>query len=347
MSDKMKALVLTEYNHFEVQEIEKPIPSDDEVLLRVRACAICGSDVHGMDGSTGRRIPPVVMGHEASGEIVQAGCKVKNYKVGDRVTFDSTIYCNDCSYCKKGDVNLCDNRMVFGVSCGDYRKNGALAEYLAVKEYLLYRLPDNVSYEHAAMAEPLAVALHGVSLVEIKPADNAVVIGAGIIGLLTIAVLKERGVTRIISVDIDDARLEKAKEFGASAAVNSKISDAGAEIKRLTRSIGADLSFEAVGVQDTARLSLNCLRKGGNAVWIGNLSPDVNIPMQAAVTRQLGVYGSCACAGEYAESLALISKGKVNIGALLSAVVPLERGAEMFERLRSGKENLMKVVVTP
>jgi L-iditol 2-dehydrogenase len=185
----MKALVLKEYNKFVYEDYDTPDIADDEVLVNIHAAAICGSDVHGMDGSSGRRIPPIIMGHEASGEIVKKGARVAGYGVGDRVTFDSTVYCGRCGYCKAGQVNLCDNRRVLGVSCGDYRRHGAFAEYVAIPEHILYRVPEGVSYEKAAMVEPLSIALHAANTTDIKINDTAVVVGAGMIGLLIVQVL--------------------------------------------------------------------------------------------------------------------------------------------------------------
>ena len=129
----------------------------------MRACGICGSDVHGMDGSTGRRIPPLIMGHEAAGEIAEVGAGVSGWKPGDRVTFDSTIYCGRCWHCLRGEVNLCDERRVLGVSCAEYRRDGAFAEFVAVPERILYRLPDDLSFEQAAMVEAVSVAVHAVA----------------------------------------------------------------------------------------------------------------------------------------------------------------------------------------
>ena len=142
----MIALLLKDHMQLELTELPKPVVGPDEVLVRVRACGICGSDVHGLDGSTGRRIPPLVMGHEAAGEVAETGRGVQDLRAGDRVTFDSTLYCGRCFYCLRGEVNLCDSRQVLGVSCGDYRRHGAFAEYVAVPRRTVYRLPDSVSF---------------------------------------------------------------------------------------------------------------------------------------------------------------------------------------------------------
>lgn len=211
----MKALVLKKYNEFVYEDVDDPQIKSEEVLVRVKACAICGSDVHGMDGSTGRRIPPVVMGHEASGVIEECGKNVVNFKRGDRVTFDSTIYCGKCHFCRQGLINLCDNRRVLGVSCGEYKLNGAFAEYVSVPQHILYPLPETVSYEQAAMVEPLSIAFHAVSRSNVTLNCSAVVVGAGMIGLLVIQLLKAAGCGRIIAIDLAQEKLEMAKQFGA------------------------------------------------------------------------------------------------------------------------------------
>src|ERR1700754_4378769 len=145
----MKALLLEEYRHLAVVDLPVPEPGPGEALVRVAARVICGSDVHGMDGSSGRRIPPIVMGHEAAGVLEEIGSAVSGWKKGDRVTFDSTVSCGECWYCGRGEINLCENRRVLGVSCGEYRRHGAFAEYVAVPQHILYRLPDNLSFEQA------------------------------------------------------------------------------------------------------------------------------------------------------------------------------------------------------
>src|ERR1039458_4566290 len=179
----MKALVLKAYKQFAYEDVSDPEPGPDEVLVAVKACGICGSDVHGMDGSTGRRRPPIIMGHEAAGVIASVSNGVTGWAAGDRVTFDSTIYCGHCEFCRRGLINLCDNRRVLGVSCEDYRQNGAFADFVAVPQHILYRLPDGLSFEHAALVEPFAIALHAVRRAPPTLNDTVVVVGAGMIGL--------------------------------------------------------------------------------------------------------------------------------------------------------------------
>src|SRR5260370_7822369 len=160
----MNALLLTQYMQLDMVEMPVRAIGRDDVLVRVRACGICGSDVHGLDGKTGRRIPPLVMGHEAAGEVVEAGANVTDMKAGDRVTFDSTVYCGRCFYCLRGEQNLCDSREVLGVSPMPYRRHGAFAEFVSVPRRIMYRLPENLSFEQAAMIEAVSVAGHAGGL---------------------------------------------------------------------------------------------------------------------------------------------------------------------------------------
>ena len=343
----MKALLLKAYRQLVYTDVVRPEPLDDQVLVRVQACAICGSDVHGYDGSTGRRIPPLIMGHEASGTIVAVGAAVKNFTAGERVTFDSTISCGNCRYCRRGEVNLCDNRRVLGVSTDEYRLHGAFADYVAVPERILYRLPATVSYEQGAMVEPVSIALHALSRTQLSLNDSVVVVGAGMIGLLIIQLLRLAGCGTIIAIDRVPAKLELAKQFGADAGLLSDDPDVIRRVFEKTGGQGADRAFEVVGLPPTLRLTIDCLRKGGSATLVGNLAPTAGIPLQAIVTRQITLYGSCASAGEYPACLDLIAAGKVDVDSLISATAPLADGADWFDRLYRGEPGLMKVILKP
>jgi L-iditol 2-dehydrogenase len=343
----MKALVLEAYNHLVYKPVPDPIIQPDEVLVQVMACGICGSDVHGMDGSTGRRIPPLIMGHEAAGIIVKAGSRVEDWHPGIRVTFDSTIYQLDDWYTRKGLYNLSDNRMVMGVSPGEYKRDGAFAEYVAVPAHILYRIPDGVTFYQAAMVEPAAVAAHAVSLTPIKLNDTAVVVGAGMIGLFIIQLLRLAGCGRIIAIDLIEEKLAMAKNFGADLCLLSNKHNLYEAIHNVTEKRGADIAFDAVGISATANTAINALRKGGAATLVGNLQPKVDLPLQVVVTRQLRLQGSCAIAGEYPVILNLISAGKIRIDEVLSAVVPLSQGADWFNKLYKKEAGLLKVLLVP
>jgi L-iditol 2-dehydrogenase len=344
----LKALLLTAPSKLEYTEFPNPVAADDEVLLRIRACGICGSDIHGWDGSTGRRRPPLIMGHEGSGEIVAVGKKVERWRVGDRVTFDSTISCGECSYCREGHINLCENRRVVGVAPAEFRQHGAFAEYLALPPRILYPLPKELSFTHAAMIEPVSIAVHAVQRVKIAPTESVVVIGSGMIGLFVIQALRWAGAKRIIAVDLAENRLKLARELGATDTIKSDTVDVAAEVARLTDGRGADHAFEVVGISPTVNLAITTLRRGGSLVLVGNLAPKVEVPLQVIVNREFTLHGSCASSGEYPLCLDLISRGVIQVDPMITAIAPLAEGVEWFEKL-SAKDGgkYMKVILTP
>ena len=343
----MKALVLKEYNQFSCEDVPVPEIGADEVLIRVKACGICGSDVHGMDGSTGRRIPPVIMGHEASGIIERVGSGVAEWSVGERVTFDSTVVTRQDFYSQKGVFNLSDYRRVLGVSCAEYRQHGAFAEFVAVPQSVLYRLPDGLSFEQAAMTEPVSVAFHAVNLIPSEINDSAIVVGCGMIGLFVVQALRIKGCGTIIAIDLDLSRLDMALKFGADHAFRADDPEIGEKVRAVTRGRGADIAVEVVGITPTVNLAINAVRKGGKIGLVGNLSPKVELPLQVVVTRQLTIYGSCASAGEYPACLDMIAGGRVKVDEMISAVVSLEDAGTWFDRLYRGEPGLMKVIVAP
>ncbi len=342
----MKALLLSRYNHLEIADCPVPTPAAREVLVRVAACGICGSDVHGYDGSSGRRIPPIVMGHEAAGTIAALGRDVTNFSVNDRVTFDSTISCGVCSYCARGEVNLCQDRQVLGVSCGDYRRAGAFAEYVVVPAHILYRLPQTISFPEAALLEAVAVAVHAVSLADVAPKTTALVIGAGTIGLLCLQALRVADCSRVYIADVDKSRLAVAHALGATSVLTAG-PDLDNEVKQFTNGEGVDLVVEAVGKNETVAASIDAVRKGGTVVLVGNISPEVPLPLQKVVTRQIRLQGSCASAGEYPRAMELMANGTINVKPLITAVAPLEEGPGWFKRLHAREPGLTKVVLTP
>jgi threonine dehydrogenase-like Zn-dependent dehydrogenase len=295
----MKALVLEKYMELVYKDVPDPVIKDDEVLVKVMACGICGSDINGLDGSTGRRIPPVIMGHEASGVILKTGAAVNNWKPGDRVTFDSTVYPLNDWYTLLGHYNLSDNREVIGVSPGPYKRDGAFAEYIAIPEHTIYKIPDKVTFEQAAMVEAVAVALHAIKISGLSLGDSCVVVGSGMIGIFIIKLLKISGASQLIAVDSNPERLEHAKAAGADHAFLSSEEDLVKKITGLTRNRGTDISFEAVGISDSVNTAIDILRKGGTSVLIGNISPEIVFPLQKVVTRELRILGSCAIRGEY------------------------------------------------
>ncbi len=343
----MKALLLSEYNHLEVKDLPRPTPAVDELLVRIAACGICGSDVHGFDGSTGRRIPPIVMGHEAAGTVVSTGSAVTRFKPGDRVTFDSTVFCGSCEFCLRGEVNLCNNRQVIGVSCDDYRRNGAFAELLTVPSRIAYHLPDSFPFAEAAMLEAVSVALHGVAVSGDLTGKTVLVIGAGMIGLLLLQAARAAGAARVFISDIDPTRLQLATQLEATQAIQASGSDLVQQILSRTHNHGVDIALEAVGLSETIATAIDCVCKGGTVTLVGNISPQISLPLQKVVSRQIRLQGSCASAGEYPEAIELIASGRIKVAPLITAVAPLSEGPSWFNRLHSREPNLMKIVLDP
>ena len=344
----MKALVLNQYKTLDLMDVPSPDAAPNEVLVRVRSCGICGSDVHGYDGSSGRRIPPVIMGHEASGVVAKVGAAVRAFDPGERVTFDSMICCRSCLFCRAGRPNLCEDRRVLGVSCGDYRQHGAFAEYVAVPDHVVFRVPDGVSFDEAAMVEPVSVAVHAVVRANPALGDRALVVGAGMIGLLTVQALRSAGCGRIFVTDLAADRLRLAKELGADETIQSgEGTDVPAVTRKMTGGLGADLVMEAVGIGETVAMSIDSVRKGGRVVLIGNIAPTVGFGLQSVVTREIDVLGSCASSNDYPACLDMMQRGAVRVRPVLSASVPLERGQEMFDRLYAREPGLTKVILRP
>ena len=343
----MKALLLTAPGVLEYTDVPEPERGPDDLLVRVGAVGICGSDVHGMDGSSGRRVPPLVMGHEAAGVIEAVGATVTGLVPGDAVTFDSTIWCGRCGFCLEGLVNLCDDRRVLGVSTGEYRRHGAFAERVVVPARIAYAVPAGVSMVEAALVEPLAVALHAVARTPLGSDDAVLVVGCGVIGLLVIAAARQAGAGRIIAVDLSPSRLVRATAMGATDVVSAASGDVADQLRALTGGRGPDVAFEAVGIASTVALAIAAVRKGGTVVLVGNVVPTVELPLQWAVSRQLTLAGSAASCGEYPQALELIASRAIDVAALVSEVAPLADGAAWFDRLREPQTPLLKVVLVP
>lgn len=342
----MKALVLMDYHKFEYTSVPDPEPGEDEVVVRIKACAICGSDIHGCGGGSGRRIPPIIMGHEASGVIAKIGAAVKGWQIGDRVTFDSTEYCGTCWFCRNGYHNLCASRRILGVACADYRKEGAMAEYAVVKSRCLYALPSQVSFEEASLVEPLAVGMHAARMAGKLSGKTAAVIGAGTIGLMTLLAAKSKGAAHVLISGHHAYRQQAALRMGAEAAAEGK-DELVFLVSGVTDGRGADVVFDSVGTQESFETAMTAVRAGGMIVCIGNAVRDITFPLQECIVKQISVICSYSSEGEYPECLQAIAWGSVDLGEFLHHVMPLQQGAEAFDRLIRREEGLLKVILKP
>ncbi len=339
----MKALVYEGPWQMPVREIPAPEPGPGEVIVSVKATGICGSDVHGFTGATGRRIPPMVMGHEFSGVISALGPGVTGHRVGDRVVVQPIITCGRCVNCLAGLPNICLNRRGLGMMT----TNGSNAEAVAVPQQLLYDLPDEVPWEQAALVEPLSVAMHAANMSPIRLMDTVVILGAGTIGLLTLLACRLKGAGAVIVSDLSPHRLEMARRLGADAAVNPAQEDLAAVVRKYAGEAGAAVVIEAVGITATARQSLELVRPGGHVTWIGNAAPTIEIGMQQVVTREITVRGVYAFNVEFGRAIEALRARRVDVTPIIEQVAPLEAGPQIFHDLAKGTLDAIKVVLQP
>ncbi len=333
----MQALMFTAIK--ELQLLDIPIPAldrPDEVLLKVKSVGVCGSDLHGYTGYSGRRTPPLIMGHEATAEVVEVGEAVRDLPIGARVVVQPLEFCNTCSQCLAGQRNLCENRRLMGMNAP-----GAYAEYVTWPAANLFQLPAGLSYEHGALAEPLSVAVHAVGLAHIRPYDIAFIVGAGPIGLLTLALLKLAGANRVAVSDTSDVRLQLARSLGAQVTLNPTRQNPRQVVDKFTNGRGVDVAFEAVGLSATTQQTLAVTRNKGTVIWIGNNQRLVEIDMQAIVTRELRVLGSYGMSNqEFQRSLQMLAAGCIPAGQLINRRASLSEGAQLFDRLLASPETI-------
>jgi len=339
----MQALVYHGPRQLQIESVADPQCGSGDVLIRVRASGICGSDLHGYLGISGRRIPPMIMGHEFAGEVVAVGAGVQYLSVGDRVAVQPMLFCGECEMCRQGLTTRCAHRKMLGVM----DVNGSMAELISVPGRLVYKLPDSVDDIHGALLEPLAVAYSAVSRVVGADARHTLVVGAGTIGLLVVQVLRAKFPQMAILVsDTNVHRLGLAKEMGADHTLVAQADEVETGVKTATSGEGVDLSFEAVGISATVQQALGNLRSGGTCVWIGNSAKVIDLNMQDVVTRELTIRGTYAYThAAFGEALKMLESGRLNLDPVVSRVCRLAEGPEMFEKLVLGTDDLVKVVL--
>ncbi len=330
----MKALKFTDYNRQEMQELPVPaLEHPDDVLIRVRAAGVCGSDLHGYTGKTGRRQPPLIMGHEASGDVVATGEAAADVPVGQRVAIQPLIYRPDPATGKTV-------RRLIGMNLP-----GAYAEYVVVPRGNLYAMPASLSYLAGALTEPTAVAVHAVSMAHIQPYDRVLVIGGGTIGLLTMQVLRIAGAREVVVSDVSDARLRIAEQMGATATVNPQARDFSQFVAEATGGQGFDHVFEAVGLSSTVAQSLAAIRDGGTLIWIGNNQKIIEVDMQAIVTRELRVFGTYGMnVRDFQRALQMLADGKIAADVLVNRRASFDEGPGLFDELLSDPATVKCVI---
>ncbi len=341
----MKAVYYIADNQMEIREIPIPTPKDDEYLVKIDACGVCGSDVEGYLGKTGRRIAPMIMGHECAGTVakVPAGGRLAE---GSRVAIFPKFFCGECPTCKSGKVNICPNADFLGVL--DY--DGAMTEYVCVKEQYLIPYSGSAA-DIASLAEPAAVAYNAVNKIseeELSSAENILLVGAGTIGLMALTWLKYRHARHVIVSDMSDHRLELAKKMGADDVINpGNCGDFEKAILEKTGGRMCDISVEAVGVSPTASSSIDALRPAGLAVWIGNAAKTVSVNMQYIVTKELTVKGNYIYSyQDFRDCVKLLSEGNVDVSPIISLHMPMAEGDEAFRKLTNNRDGkLIKIIL--
>ena len=344
---QLKALLYPKPYCLEYVDFPDPTVGDDDVLIRVKACGICGSDVQGFTGKTGRRIPSLIMGHEAAGIVEAVGRNVRDFQKGDRVCFDSTVYCNRCRPCRQGYFNRCENRQVLGVSTPGFKRHGAFAEYVAVPWWIVSKIPDDMSFVHAALLEPVSIGMHAANRASMSAGNITVVIGAGPIGLFILQACKLKGAAKVIVCDINEYRLDIATRLGADETVNPRKFNIKEAILGQTEDKGADVTFDAVGYSNTFQDAISVTRTGGHLVAVGNLEKTAEFNLQQFIARELTFIGSYASSGEFRNCINLVASGKIIVEPLISNVLPLSDGQRAFDRLLKAEENLLKIVLEP
>lgn len=345
MAKTMKAAVMKDIRRIEIEELPIPVPRENEVLIRIRSVGICGSDVHYfVEGRIGDFVvhPPFILGHECSGEVVEIGKGVGNLKPGDRVTMEPGIPCGRCEFCRAGRYNLCPDVVFWATPPVD----GTFCEYVAHPAHFTYPIAPHVSFEEAALVEPLAVGMYATWRAQVRPGDLAIVLGSGPIGLVTLEALLARGVTEVIAVDLVEKRLEKAKEIGAQHVINAQKEDIREKVLSLTHGRGADVVFETAGNIVTVQLTAELAKRGGKVVLVGLPSvTHFDFGVIKILDKELDVLGIFRYANMYKGCVDLLNAGRVNLKTIITHRFSLRETEKALLFAHEHKAESIKVVI--
>ncbi len=322
------------------QKVLAPL-GDHDVLVKVMAAAICGSDLHLYKGLHPSVKLPAAVGHEAAGEVVEIGRSVTKHQVGDRVTIEPVIACGTCEYCVRGDYHLCA-KISFQYRVGQ----GAFTPWFIVDENRAFRLPDNISYEEGALVEPLSVALHAVKRSGIRLGQTSAIFGAGAIGILVSMLSRQASGIGSFICDIHPYRLQKALDLSAREAINSREQDPVEAILNATDGLGVDKSFEAVGLESTLSQALHVLKHGANATLLGIFEQLENkIPIHLFVQREISLFGSQGYSWDFQDALNMLAMGTISVKPLITHTLSVRDLKQGFEILLNPKNESIKVII--
>lgn len=339
-----KSAVLTSVQTIEMRPAPMPVPGEDEVLIKLEYCGVCGSDVHFFeDGYIGARKAtfPMVLGHEAAGIVAAAGSAVSHLKPGDKVTVEPGIPCGHCNFCREGRYNLCRDLVFLSTPPHD----GVLSRYITHPASLTYRLPEQVSLLEGALIEPLAVGIHAARLGNISSPKTAVILGAGCIGLTTLLACRQMGASKIIMTDLYENRLKKAKELGADYTVSASGEDTVQHILELTDGLGADVVFETAGSRHTAYQTSLLVRTGGTIVLVGNIIGDITFNFRNMTLKEADLKTVWRYRNIYPAAIDAIAKGTIPIGNIVTKLYEFDESQKAFEASMNEKQNIVKAVI--
>lgn len=336
----MQALMYAGPWQMDVENVPNPTPGPGEVLIDVRAVGICGSDVHGFTGSTGRRTPGIIMGHEFAGTVAQLGDGVTGVQLGAEVVVMPLF--SIAPGVDPYPINRSPHRRLTGMDV-----HGAYAQQVVVRASQLFAKPAGLSWKRASLCEPMAVTMHAASITPIEPMATVAIVGAGPIGLMAMLSARLRGAGRLIVTDLSPRRLELAEELGADVVINVGQEDAVQRVRELTDG-GVDVAFEAVGITPTAQQAIDITRNGGHVTWIGNSAKNITIDMQSIVTREMTVRGTYGFTEvEFSAVIDALTAGRLNVDPLIEKIAPLAEGPELFRQLAKGESDLVKIILEP
>lgn len=337
----MKTLTRFGVEDVKFQEQDKPVIGEGEVLLKVEACGVCGTDMHVYKGMANNWKLPGVIGHEFSGEIAEIHDSVKNYKLGDKVTVQPLMNCGECDFCKEGKTNLCNDMTLVG---GEI--NGGMAEFVAVKAKQLKVLPKDFELKYGALVEPTATVGHALNRRKNKTPKNAIIFGAGSLGLIALQLLKDV-CEKVIVVDIAPKRLEVALDLGAYSVINSMEDDVNDGVAKAFNNRKADLIIDAAGVTPVRKAIFDTIRPGGEIICIALGAQEYTVDFMQLVTQEISVYGTqChTMADDYDDAIAFIEKNTEGFDKVVT-FLPLEEGEKALDTLAHNPNEYIKVAFT-